>query len=123
MNIEQFYKAEKARFDRWYSCYLEMHKHDPNGYPASMDQSEWRFDFECYDEEDHRNEIGRIGECEMTTRDELLDLLRDIQDRVAWHCDTDGDDDNKSPEDMTAHVNGVIWRKIQRALDGGGGDK
>jgi len=43
-------------------------------------------------------------------------LLKEIQDLVSWHCDFDAEEYDESPEDMVAHVNGIIYQKIERVL-------
>ena len=40
-------------------------------------------------------------------------LLATIADLVSWHMDTEADPENESPEDMTAHVNGLVWQLCQ----------
>lgn len=52
MSLEEFVSVEKSRFERWYSWWLEMRKHDPINYPLSgLTHEEWRVEYEMYDEE------------------------------------------------------------------------
>jgi len=44
------------------------------------------------------------------------DALVEISRLAEWHTDDDAKDDDVSPEDMTAHVNGLIRRQCQRGL-------
>lgn len=55
-------------------------------------------------------------------RDKVADLravLNEIADLASWHYDPEADERNESPEDMAAHVNGLIVRKALAAI----GDK
>lgn len=42
--------------------------------------------------------------------DAMLATLATIQELVSWHIDTEADPSNQSPEDMTAHINGLVWQ-------------
>ena len=44
---------------------------------------------------------------------DLEERLRRIADLASWHADTDADPDNTSPDDMTAHVNGLIIKECE----------
>ena len=39
---------------------------------------------------------------------EIFLILRKIENLAIWHFDEDADENNNSPEDMTAHINGLI---------------
>ena len=41
---------------------------------------------------------------------EILTAFRAIAKLAEWQCDKDAEEDNDSPADMTAHVNGLIWK-------------
>lgn len=41
--------------------------------------------------------------------------LEEIKALVSWHMDTEADPSNESPEDMTAHINGLVWQLCQQA--------
>jgi len=45
------------------------------------------------------------------------DTLEQIADLAAWHCDLDADANDESPEDMVAHVNGLIVRLCREAIE------
>ena len=45
----------------------------------------------------------------------LENVLVEISGLAAWHFDPDADPENESPEDQTAHVNGLIISAIEKA--------
>tara|TARA_R110000868_G_scaffold277390_1_gene537179 strand:+ start:562 stop:831 length:270 start_codon:yes stop_codon:yes gene_type:complete len=49
-------------------------------------------------------------------RDRLAEALRDVCEMAKWQYDEDADENNTSPDDMTAHINGLIVKKICAAL-------
>lgn len=42
--------------------------------------------------------------------------LRAVHDYAGWHTDDDADEDNDSPDDMAAHLNGLIRKTCAKAL-------
>ena len=44
----------------------------------------------------------------------LRAALEEIKALVSWHVDTEADPSNQSPEDMTAHINGLVWQLCQQ---------
>lgn len=46
----------------------------------------------------------------------LEDIIDEIYHLAEWHCDDDADESNQSPEDMTAHINGLIRQRCIEAL-------
>jgi len=46
-----------------------------------------------------------------------IETLEQIADLAAWHCDLDADPNDESPEDMVAHVNGLIVKLCCEAID------
>jgi len=51
---------------------------------------------------------------------ELLGAMREIEGLASWHYDANADPGDPSPDDMTAHVNGLIVKVCRRFI---GGDK
>lgn len=47
---------------------------------------------------------------------DLRNALREIRELALWHCDEEADPADESPEDMTAHVNGLIVQTCDKAL-------
>jgi len=47
----------------------------------------------------------------------LRAALEEIRDLAGWHADDTANPDDESPEDMTAHVNGLIRVCASRALE------
>jgi len=45
-----------------------------------------------------------------------IETLEQIADLASWHCDLDADPNDESPEDMVAHVNGLIVRLCREAI-------
>lgn len=45
----------------------------------------------------------------------LTTALEEIKALVSWHVDTEADPSNQSPEDMAAHINGLVWQLCQQA--------
>jgi hypothetical protein len=43
--------------------------------------------------------------------------LSDIYDMASWHTDDEADPGDESPDDMTAHTNGLIRLRIRKALE------
>lgn len=43
-------------------------------------------------------------------------VFEEIHSLTAWQCDDDADEDDESPGDMTAHINGLIRQKCSAAL-------
>ena len=48
--------------------------------------------------------------------DDIRAGLSEIVDLASWHVDLDAREDDLSPEDMTAHVNGLIVQKAQQLI-------
>jgi len=46
----------------------------------------------------------------------LVDSAKECSSLASWHFDPDADETNPSPEDMVAHVNGLIVSKLDNAL-------
>lgn len=46
----------------------------------------------------------------------LRELLETCAELVSWQCDTEASENDTSPVDMVAHINGLVWQKIQLAL-------
>ena len=46
----------------------------------------------------------------------LREALRTISDYASWQTDDDADPEDRSPEDMVAHINGLIRRACREAL-------
>lgn len=46
--------------------------------------------------------------------DAMLVTLKEIQELVSWHMDAEAQPEDESPDDMTAHVNGLVWQLCQR---------
>lgn len=44
----------------------------------------------------------------------LLDILGEIERYALEHCDEEADIGNQSPEDMRAHINGIIVQLCRR---------
>ena len=44
---------------------------------------------------------------------ELLRTITEIKELALNHCDPDADENDTSPDDMTAHINGLIVQKCQ----------
>jgi hypothetical protein len=49
----------------------------------------------------------------MNSQSKVLELIDDIKTLISFHCDFDADEYNKSPDDMWAHHNGLIYRKCE----------
>ncbi len=49
----------------------------------------------------------------------LIEAMREVRERLLWHCDLDADEDDGSPEDAVAHVNGLCVKIIDAALQSG----
>jgi len=47
--------------------------------------------------------------------EELLQILKRIEELIEWHCDLEADENDQSPEDMHAHCNGLAMREIEKA--------
>ena len=58
------------------------------------------------------DELERLRQENAALRESLLE----IQELVSWHCDTDADPNDDSPEDMGAHVNGLVWQICEKWL-------
>src|SRR3972149_8802831 len=48
--------------------------------------------------------------------EKILEILHEIFGLAGWHTDDKADELNESPEDMTAHVNGLIRQKLAGAM-------
>jgi hypothetical protein len=46
----------------------------------------------------------------------LRSALEFVLEAARWHFDGDADPKNESPEDMTAHINGLIVQRVREAL-------
>ena len=46
----------------------------------------------------------------------LRDALGFVLEAASWHFDGEADSENESPEDMTAHINGLIVKRVREAL-------
>jgi len=57
-------------------------------------------------EEDSKSLI-KIRELECRIK-HLQKMLEEISELASWHYDEDADPDDTQPDDMTAHVNGLI---------------
>lgn len=62
-------------------------------------------------------------DCLIADRDSLLEncekmaeTLKSVMSQLEWQIDYDADPENQSPEDMTAHVNGLTYKKAASAL-------
>jgi hypothetical protein len=49
----------------------------------------------------------KVVEAEVT---QLRGAMDEIAALVSWHIDTEANPLNTSPEDMTAHINGLVWQ-------------
>ena len=73
---------------------------------------------------DERDAAFAMSRCECETNECCANLMRyrDALDAVAdlagWHTDDEADKDDTSPDDMVAHVNGLIRRRCKAALMG-----
>lgn len=43
--------------------------------------------------------------------------LAECIDLLGWHSDDDADEENQSPEDQVAHINGLVRRKLYAVID------
>ena len=48
--------------------------------------------------------------------DMLRATLEDVRELAGWHTDDETDENNNSPDDMTAHINGIIRKKCDAVL-------
>mgnify|MGYP001576208049 CR=1 FL=1 len=48
--------------------------------------------------------------------DRVRELVTEIRDLAAWHCDETADPNDLSPGDAVAHVNGLIVQICQEIL-------
>jgi septal ring factor EnvC (AmiA/AmiB activator) len=48
--------------------------------------------------------------------DALAEALESVESLASWHCDTETDPNNTSPEDNVAHINGIIVQETRKAL-------
>jgi len=46
-----------------------------------------------------------------------LEILQQIEQLALWHCDEEADESDEHPEDMTAHINGLIVQLCRRPLE------
>ena len=51
------------------------------------------------------------------TIEEEIDAIAAIRELASWHFDPDADPDNASPEDNTAHINGLIVKACSKLID------
>jgi hypothetical protein len=56
---------------------------------------------------------SRIAELE-----EALQRIGELAGQLPSGLDVDADENDTSPEDMTAHIGGLIWRTVQAVLLG-----
>lgn len=48
--------------------------------------------------------------------DKLKEVCAEIQQIVSWHYDPEADPGDRSPKDMTAHVNGLVYKLCESVL-------
>ena len=71
-----------------------------------------------------RDAAFAMSRCECETNECCANLMRyrDALDAVAdlasWHTDDEADSDDTSPDDMVAHVNGLVRQRCKAALMG-----
>ena len=60
---------------------------------------------------------------ELRSHNSALRALDEIRDLASWHYDPEANEDDLSPADMVAHVNGLIVRKCNDATRRGAGER
>ena len=49
--------------------------------------------------------------------DKSVSLLNEIKILSEWHIDYDADENNDSPDDQVAHINGLIYQKVKKVIE------
>ena len=53
----------------------------------------------------------------MTTKERAeLEAIRELVEQLPGGIDEEADEDDTSPEDMVAHIGGVVWQRLNRLL-------
>ena len=57
------------------------------------------------------------GETIMDDNHKSVSLLDEIKILSEWHIDYDADENNNSPDDQVAHINGLIYQKTKKVIE------
>lgn len=79
-----------------------------------MTRKDWLAMTEAEKETERYRDLSRGLKEDLT---HCREALKRIQDLASWHYDEDADAEDQSPEDMAAHVNGLIVRLCGKELE------
>ena len=62
-------------------------------------------------------EIKKTHRSERSVQSQVRLLLDEIKILSEWHIDYDADENNDSPDDQVAHINGLIYQKAKKVIE------